>query len=100
MVACCRFHVACCSCLNNIDISLKPKAQVLNVATLNNAFKDNDIVNPKTLLKAGIIDNMKKDVKILGNGELKIKNLTFEKINFSNSAKEQILKLKGKKKCY
>lgn len=75
--------------------SLNDKNQVLNLDDLN-GFKDNDIVNNKVLKEKGLIAKEAITVKILGDGELTVKGLTFEKIKISASAKEKITKLDGK----
>ncbi len=76
--------------------SLKPKAQVINVFQLNKFFKDGDTVNAKSLYKNGLIVDISKEVKILGNGNLEIKNLQFQNITLSETAKEKIEKSGGK----
>jgi len=76
--------------------SIKPKAQVLNISELNKFYKDSQLVNAKTLLKHGLIDDYKKEVKILGNGELKIKNLEFFNIGLSKTAREKAEKAGAK----
>ena len=75
--------------------SLNDKNQVLNLDDLN-GFKDNDIVSNKTLKEKGLIAKEAIAVKILGDGELTVKGLTFEKIKISASAKDKITKLDGK----
>ncbi|PIT93741.1 50S ribosomal protein L15 [Candidatus Falkowbacteria bacterium CG10_big_fil_rev_8_21_14_0_10_43_11] len=79
--------------------SLKEKNQVVNLADINRFFKDGAHVSPKSLLNADLIDNIKTTVKILGTGELKIKNLEFADIKLSKSAEEQIKKMDGKIKA-
>jgi large subunit ribosomal protein L15 len=73
----------------------KPKNQVANLTDLNYAFKDGALVNPQSLLKAGLIDNASAPIKILGNGELKIKKLRFSNVKVSESVKTQIEKTGG-----
>ncbi|PIR93347.1 50S ribosomal protein L15 [Candidatus Falkowbacteria bacterium CG10_big_fil_rev_8_21_14_0_10_43_10] len=77
----------------------KPKNQVVNLSVLNNNFKDRDKINPGSLLKAGLIDTMELPVKILGKGELQLKNLEFSDVKISQSAAEQIKKTGGKLKA-
>ena len=72
--------------------SYKPDNQVVNLIDLNKHFKENGIINPKTLLKVGLIGTIKEPVKILGKGDLKIKGLKFEKVKMSESVKRQIEK--------
>ncbi|RLC38777.1 50S ribosomal protein L15 [Candidatus Falkowbacteria bacterium] len=72
--------------------SLKPKSQIVNLIEINKHFKGKDIVNPQTLLKKGLIDNIKLKVKILGTGKLKENNLQFNNVLMSESVKKQINK--------
>ncbi|MDP2830553.1 MAG: 50S ribosomal protein L15 [bacterium] len=67
--------------------SQKPKNQVVNLADINKYFKDGDTVDPQSLLKAGLIDTIKLPAKILGKGELKLKNVKFERVKMSESVK-------------
>ena len=50
---------------------------------------DEIILNAEELKKLGLINNVKKPVKILGNGEFKVK-VQLEVSAFSNSAKDKI----------
>ena len=70
--------------------SLQPKDQVVNFTLLNKYFHDGDIVSPQTLLAKKLIKTAKQNVKILGNGELKLKKLQFKDVKISNSASEKI----------
>lgn len=70
--------------------SQKPKNQAVNLADINKNFKDGATINLQTLLKAGLIDTIKLPVKILGKGELKLKNVKFEGVKMSKSVKNQI----------
>lgn len=57
----------------NINTSIELKPLVVNIGDLNKVFKDGDSVSPKTLVKAGLIKNISKNlprVKILGTGTL------------------------------
>ena len=76
----------------------KPKNQVVNLAALNAAFSAGALVNPRSLLKAGLIASASAPVKILGTGELKIKKLQFTHVKVSDSAKAQIKKTGGELK--
>lgn len=76
--------------------SAKPKNQVVNLGDLNNNFKSGETVNPRTLRARGLIDKTELPVKILGEGELKLKNLNLQGLKASASAREQIEKLGGK----
>ena len=72
----------------------KKSFSVVNVGKLN-MFNDGDVVDSVALFKAGIIDTVKTDVKVLGEGEL-TKNLTVVAKVFSASAKEKIEAAGGK----
>ena len=74
----------------------KPKNQAVNLVALNDAFKDGAKVNGKSLLSAGLVNSAAAPIKILGQGELKLKNLQFSGVKLSASAKTQIEKLGGK----
>lgn len=71
----------------------KKEFQIVNVDSIQKlAEKDKikDVVlNAEELKKLGLIDSVKKPVKILGNGEIKTK-VQLEVNAFSNSAKEKI----------
>ena len=65
------------------------KPAIINLGALN-AFSNGDTITPELLLERGIVQSLKRGVKILGNGDLK-KKLTFEgKIIFSKSAREKL----------
>ncbi len=66
----------------------------INVATLNDIFKDGDTVTRETLAKKRVIRTTKKPVKILGMGEIKIK-LSVQVDKVSKSAEEKITKAGG-----
>jgi len=74
----------------------KPKNQVVNLFDINKNFKEGNTINPRSLLKANLIETIKKPVKILTNGELKINNLEFSNVKISKSVAEQIKKTGGK----
>lgn len=65
---------------------------VINIGDLDKNFKDSEIVSPQSLIKKKLIRKIKgkvPKVKILAKGEL-TKVLTFEKCEFSESAKRKI----------
>jgi len=76
--------------------SKKPKNQVINLIQINKCYKEGETVNPKSLMKKELIDTIKLSTKILGTGELKVKNLQFDDVKISESVKKQIDKMKGK----
>lgn len=70
--------------------SARPKNQVVRVERLNAAFADGATVTPQALAKAGLIKDANKPVKVLGNGTLTLKNLTFKNVAVSKSVAEQL----------
>ncbi len=60
----------------------------VNLEKLNNFAADTEI-NPEVLLEAGVINNLKKPVKILGRGEVTVP-LTVKVHKISASAQEKI----------
>lgn len=62
---------------------------VVNVSQLNERFQDGDAVDAKSLVAAGLIRDTSRPVKVLGNGDLKVKvDVTAAKA--SASAQEKI----------
>lgn len=76
---------------NNI---FKKEISVLNVEDLN-VFEENTKVTPELLIEKGIIKKVKDGVKVLGNGDLKVK-IDVQANAFSKSAQEKIEALGGK----
>ncbi len=70
--------------------SLQPKNQVISIKTINENYKDNEIVSPATLLEKDLIKSVDLPVKILGKESLTVKGLKFEKVKMSGSVKETI----------
>jgi len=71
----------------------KKEYQIVNLNSLQRLSEKNKldeiILNAEELKKLGLINNVKKPVKILGNGEFKVK-VQLEVSAFSNSAKDKI----------
>jgi len=63
--------------------------QIVNLNDLARKFSDGDTVDEGALLKAGLIRDEKKPIKILGEGE-SIGKLTITAHKFSASAKQKI----------
>ena len=61
---------------------------VINVSNLN-SLKEGTVVNLDSLVKEGLLTKPKHPLKILGNGELKVK-LTVQATAFTSSAKQKI----------
>lgn len=77
--------------------SKNTKASVINVADLELIFSNNDVVNPSTLVKSGILEigaGKNPRVKILSNGEL-TKKLIISGCTVSVGAKAKIEKAGG-----
>jgi len=68
--------------------------EIVNLDQLK-GFKDKDIVDPKALKEKNLINSSLKQVKILGDGQIK-KALTIRAHGFSKSAIEKIQKAGGK----
>lgn len=65
------------------------KVAVVNVATLEQAFENGDMITPEVLAEKGLAKGRFDQVKILGNGELS-KQLTVAAHLFSQSAESKI----------
>ncbi len=76
--------------------SLRPKNQLVSFEAINETFKDKDEITPEILFGKKLIDTLKAPVKILDNGDLKIKDLKFKGVKASKSAFEKIKKAGGK----
>ena len=66
---------------------------IVNVSSLNK-FAEGTVVTPVLLVEAGLVKAEKDGVKVLGNGELKVK-LVVKAHKFSASAKAAIEKVGG-----
>ncbi|MCL5004452.1 MAG: 50S ribosomal protein L15 [Patescibacteria group bacterium] len=73
---------------------LKERAVAVNLGDLEKKIAAG-LVNREALMKAGLIRKSDKEVKILGNGELK-KSLQFQGLKISKSAKQKIEAAGGK----
>lgn len=71
--------------------SIRPNNQVVKIEDINKNFKDNELVNPKALLKRDLIAKIKLPVKILGKEKLTVK-VKFEGVKMSSSVVKQIEK--------
>ncbi|NQU99939.1 MAG: 50S ribosomal protein L15, partial [Parcubacteria group bacterium] len=69
--------------------SIFKKPEIINVSDLAKKFKNGDSIGKKELFEAGLIDDIKLKVKILGDGEIE-KKLKIEVDFFSKSAEEKI----------
>ena len=68
---------------------------IVKVTDYESSFENGVVINPRELLKKGLISKIKPRVKILGNGELS-KKFVIEGCIVSKSAEEKIKKAKGK----
>jgi len=75
--------------------SKRPSAQVLNLNDLNETFKAGEIVSRETLTKRGLVKISKAPIKILADGELKVKDLKFSGLKISQSALTKIKAVNG-----
>lgn len=67
----------------------------INVSDLNK-FEDGATVTAESLKEAGIIKKVNDGIKVLGNGELTVKNLEVKAAKFTKSAEEKIAGAGGK----
>jgi len=74
--------------LKHFEIINQKNFSIINLDKLSN-FKDNDTVNLDSLVKKGLIYKPKFPLKILGNGEVKVK-LTVQAHAFTKVAKQKI----------
>ena len=84
----------------NINTSIKSKPYTIDLATINQNFKDNDVVSPKTLKEKALVDFYKgklPKVKILLNGQM-TKKVIIEGCMVSSSVKDKVLKIGGQVK--
>jgi large subunit ribosomal protein L15 len=66
---------------------------IVNVESLN-AFPDGETVTPEILIAAGLVRKLYGSIKILGDGDLKVK-LAVRAHAFSKSAQEKITRVGG-----
>jgi len=76
------------------NINFKTKVEVVNLAQIEKAFNDGDIVTEEALRLAGLINRSCEVVKVLGQGEL-TKKVTIAVGTISASAKEKVEKAGG-----
>ena len=74
--------------LKHFEIINQKKFSVINLEKLNE-FNDDEVVNLDSLVKKGLLFKPKFPLKILGNGNVKVK-LKVEAHSFTKSAKEKI----------
>ena len=74
--------------LKHFEIINQKKFSVINLEKLNK-FNDDEVVNLDSLVKKGLLFKPKFPLKILGNGNIKVK-LKVEAHAFTTSAKEKI----------
>ena len=74
--------------LKHFEIINQKKFSVINLEKLNK-FNDDEVVNLDSLVKKGLLFKPKFPLKILGNGNIKVK-LQVEAHSFTKSAKEKI----------
>jgi len=75
--------------------SMYDKLAVVNIGDLEKKFNNNEVIDAKKLMVAGLIIDNRHGIKVLGEGKL-TKSLTVKADQFSATAKEAILKAGGK----
>ena len=86
--------------LRGYNFNIRGSVSTIDLSVLEKNFKENDIINPKTLTDSRIVrkvDGKIPVIKILGKGDIK-KSMNFEDCLVSKSAKEKIEKVGGKVK--
>jgi large subunit ribosomal protein L15 len=63
--------------------------EIVNVSQLELNFDDGSTIDAETLVNAGLVDNLKSKIKILGDGQL-TKKLEVTAQKFSKSAEQKI----------
>ena len=76
------------------NIWAKTFAEV-NIGSLN-CFDEGTTVDPVALIEAGVLKNVRDGIRILGGGELTVKNLTVCANGFTQSAADKIAAAGGK----
>ena len=79
--------------LKHFQIINQKSFSIINLSKLND-FKENETVNIDSLVKKGLLFKPKYPLKVLGNGEIKVK-LKVEAHAFTKAAKEKIESLGG-----
>ena len=79
--------------LKHFQIINQKSFSIINLTKLNN-FKENDTVNIDSLIKKGLLFKPKYPLKVLGNGEIKVK-LKVQAHAFTKVAKQKIESLGG-----
>lgn len=77
---------------NNVNFA--KEVQIVNISSLEEKFEDGTRVDGEALKSVKLIDDPKKIIKILGNGDLK-KKFTVVASRFSASAREKITQAGG-----
>ena len=67
----------------------------INVSDLNR-FEKGTIITPELLKKAGVISKIRDGIKVLGRGEIEVKDLTVRASKFSQTASDKIAAAGGK----
>ena len=79
--------------LKHFQIINQKSFSIINLSKLND-FKENETVNLDSLIKKGLIFKPKYPLKVLGNGEIKVK-LKVQAHAFTKVAKEKIESIGG-----
>lgn len=74
----------------------KKEIRIIDFDTINEAYKDGEVISHDTLVKKGLIKES-ESAKVLNNGKLKVKVSVADDLAISNSAKLQIETMAKKK---
>ena len=71
------------------NFNFETRYEIVNVSQLERFFDDGSTIDVESLVSAGLVDNLKSKVKILGDGQL-TKKLDVAAQKFSKSAEQKI----------
>lgn len=71
------------------NFNFERRYEIVNVSQLERVFDDGSTITVETLVSAGLVDNLKSKIKVLGDGQL-TKKLDITAQKFSKSAEQKI----------
>jgi large subunit ribosomal protein L15 len=71
------------------NFNFERRYEIVNVSQLERVFDDGSTITVESLVSAGLVDNLKSKIKVLGDGQL-TKKLDITAQKFSKSAEQKI----------
>jgi large subunit ribosomal protein L15 len=71
------------------NFNFERRFEIVNVSQLERVFDDGSTITVESLVSAGLVDNLKSKIKVLGDGQL-TKKLDITAQKFSKSAEQKI----------